>query len=257
MNIIVTLAGKSERFKKAGIKKPKFFLPLEKSTVIEKVLDCYNDQDNFHLVVTKSQINKFSNLKNYLNGLKKNIYLNIIQDHDNGPAFTACKAKSCRLKDNIIVSYCDFLINWDYKKFKRDIFGYDFGITSFRGFHPSSFSGTLYCYLKVKNNFIKALREKKSFTSQPFNEYASVGSYFFKNFSLMEYYSFKALHSKQLRNKFGEIYMSLPFLFILDEKLPILNFEVKNFISLGTPKDYLEDTNWYNFFKQDKLSKNL
>ena len=40
------------------------------------------------------------------------------------------------------------------EKFKREIYGYDGAIVSFKGFHPSSFTGTLYCYLKVKNKQI-------------------------------------------------------------------------------------------------------
>ena len=66
--------------------------------------------------------------------------------------FFSVQAKTCEKKD-VIISYCDFLLDWDYKKFKREIFEYDYGITSFKGFHPSSFS-ELYCYLKVKNNLV-------------------------------------------------------------------------------------------------------
>ncbi len=248
MNIIITLAGKSKRFKEKGIKKPKFFLPLSKKFVLEKILETYDDQDNFHLVFSKSQLKKNPEIINYVKKIKKNIYINSVDDHDHGPAFTALNAKSCKYKKDIIVSYCDFLINWDYRKFKREIFGYEYAITSFRGFHPSSFSGTLYCYLKVNNNEIKNLSEKKSFTNNPHNEFASAGSYYFKNYEIMEKYSSKALNSKFFKRKFKETYMSLPFFFIIKERKPILNFEVKNFISLGTPKDYFEFLSWHNFF---------
>jgi hypothetical protein len=88
------------------------------------------------------------------------LYLSIIKD----PLILPFKLKVAILKKDIIVSYCDFLMEWNYKKFKREIINYDFGIVSFKGFHPSSFSGTLYCYLKVLNNEIINLREKKSFT---------------------------------------------------------------------------------------------
>ena len=59
MNIIVTMAGKSKRFKKAGIKQPKFLLPLSgDSTAISEVLNTYDDNDNFHLVITDQQAKK-------------------------------------------------------------------------------------------------------------------------------------------------------------------------------------------------------
>lgn len=257
MNIIITCAGKSKRFLKQGIKTPKFLLPLNNTTVISKILDQYDDNDNFHLVISERQSQQSPNLKNYLKELKKNIYVNIIKDHDKGPCFSAIQAKSCFLRNDIIISYCDFLIDWDYKKFKRDIFEYDCAITSFKGFHPSSFSGTLYCYLKVKKNEVVDIREKKSFTKTPSQEFASAGSYYFKSFDFFKEYSNKALKSKKFLKEFKEIYASLPFLFFLKEKKNILNFEVDRFISLGTPKDYEEYINWQNFFKIQNISSNL
>ena len=50
MDVIITLAGKSLRFKNHGYKLPKFLLPIGKSTVIEQVLNLFDDQDNFHFL---------------------------------------------------------------------------------------------------------------------------------------------------------------------------------------------------------------
>ena len=255
MNIIITCAGKSNRFKR-GYKYPKFLLPLGNSTVILNILDSYDDNDNFHLVLTNKQLSQISNLKSYLKNLK-NIYLNIIKEHNLGPSYSAIQAKTCNSKKILLFSYRDFLIDWDYKKFKRQIFEYDYGITSFKGFHPSSFSGTLYCYLKVKNNHIVNLKEKKSFTKKPSNEFASAGFCFFKNFDLFNEYAKKALNSKKFKKEYGEIYTSLPYTFLIEEKKKILNFEVSKFVSLGTPKDYHEYLNWQNFFQLKTHSKNL
>lgn len=257
MNIVITCAGKSNRFKKEGINTPKFLLPLGNRTVISNILDTYDDNDNFHLVLTNKQLAQNPSLKSYLKNLKRNIYLNIIKEHNLGPTYSAIQAKTCNSKKDIIISYCDFLIDWDYKKFKRQIYEYDYGITSFKGFHPSSFSGTLYCYLKVKNNHVVNLREKKSFTKKPSEEFASAGSYFFKNFDLFKEYAKKAINSKKFKKEYGEIYTSLPYTFLIKEKKVILNFEVNKFISLGTPKDYHEYLNWRNFFQLKTNSKNL
>ena len=101
------------------------------------------------------------------------------------------------------------------------------------------------------------MREKKSFTNEPDKEYASVGTYYFKNFELLKEYCSKALNSKKLLKRYKEIYVSLPYLFLIEEKKNILNFEVDKFISLGTPKDYNEYLNWENFFKVTNNSKDL
>jgi NDP-sugar pyrophosphorylase family protein len=258
MNIIVTMAGKSNRFVKSKIYLPKFLLPLgKKETIISEILNNYDDNDNFHLVLTNKQVEKYTFLKRYLKSLKKNIYLNIIPEHNKGPAYSAIHAKSCEGKKDIIVTYCDFLMDWNYKKFKQYITHYDFGIVSFRGFHPSSFSGTLYCYLKVLNNEIINLREKKSFTKKPFLEFASTGAYYFNNFENLKSYASKVFKSKSFKSNFKEIYVSLLYLPMIKEKQKIFNFEVNNFISLGTPKDYNQFINWKEFFNYKKLSKFL
>ena len=111
--------------------------------------------------------------------------------------------------------------------------------------------------MKVKQNEIINLKEKKSFTNKPSEEFASAGSYYFKNFDLFQEYSLRALNSKKLKKKYNEIYASLPYLFLIKDKKRILNFEVENFISLGTPKDYYEFLDWQKFFQVKAYSKDL
>ena len=149
----------------------------------------------------------------------------------------------------MIVTYCDFLVNWDYTKFKRICKGYDSSIITFKNFHPSSFSGTLYCYLKTQNELIKKISEKKSFTKKPYLETAATGIHYFSSNKLFREYSQKTLDSKILKKRYKELYMSLPYIFLIKDKKTILNFEVKNFISLGTPKDYEEFISWREYFK--------
>ena len=251
MNVLITLAGQSKRFYNAGYKKPKFLLPIGSSTVISEVVKKFDDNDTFHFVLTEEQITENHNLKDYIKNLRKNIHLNIIKSHNLGPVYSALQAKSIRDDSSIIISYCDFLIDWDYKKFKREIYGYDGAIVSFKGFHPSSFTGTLYCYLKIKNKLITELREKKSFTTKPSNEFASTGIYYFKNFGIFKKNGYRALEDKKMVKKYKEIYVSLPYTYLLNEKTNILNFEVERFVSLGTPKDYEEFVHWLNFFKKN------
>ena len=251
MNVLITLAGQSKRFYNAGYKKPKFLLPIGNSTVISEVVKKFDDNDTFHFVLTEEQVTENHNLKDYIKNLRKNIHLNIIKSHNLGPVYSALQAKSIRDDSSIIISYCDFLIDWDYKKFKREIYGYDGAIVSFKGFHPSSFTGTLYCYLKIKNELVTELREKKPFTTKPSDEFASTGIYYFKNFGIFKKNGYRTLKDKKMIKKYKEIYVSLPYIYLLSEKANILNFEVDRFVSLGTPKDYEEFIHWLNFFKKN------
>ena len=94
----------------------------------------------------------------------------------------------------------------------------------FRGFHPSSFSGTLYAYIKAtKNkNFLK-IKEKESFTNKPQQEYASCGIYYFKSLELYKYFANKLLSDTK-----GEAYVSLIYNYMKNEKLKINIYEVEN-----------------------------
>jgi len=251
MDVLITLAGKSKRFYNAGYKKPKFLLPILNSTIISEIVKKFDDSDKFHFVLTREQVKKNKSLVNYLKKLTKNTFINIIDSHDLGPVHSALQVKSIKDNSPVILSYCDFLINWDYKKFKREIYGHDGAIVSFKGFHPSSFSGTLYCYLKVKGNFITDLREKKSFTKKPHEEYASAGVYYFKDFSFFKQHGLKALKNKKFIKKYKEIYASLPYTYLVGNNSKILNFVAEHFVSLGTPKDYEEFKYWLNFFKNN------
>ena len=251
MNVLITLAGQSKRFYNAGYKKPKFLLPIGNSTGISEIVKKFDDNDTFHFVLTEEQIAENDNLISYINNLGKNIHINVIKSHNLGPVYSAIQVKSIKNESSIIISYCDFLIDWDYKKFKREIYGYDGAIVSFKGFHPSSFTGTLYCYLKIKNKLVTELREKKSFTKKPSEEFASTGIYYFNNFGIFKKNGYRALEDKRMVKKYKEIYVSLPYTYLLNEKTNILNFEVERFVSLGTPKDYEEFIHWLNFFKKN------
>lgn len=248
MDVIITLAGKSIRFKNQGYKLPKFLLPIGKSLVIEQVLNLFDDKDNFHLIVNKKQLKENKNLKYHLSKLKKNVSVYEIDEHDKGPIFSVLQVKNLICKKDIIVSYCDFLVSWNYKKFIRLSQGYDASILSFRKFHPSSFTGTLYCYLKTSKELVTSLREKKSFTNTPSEEFASAGIYYFKSLDQFKYYSQKVLNSKKISKLYKEYYVSLPYLYLLKENKKILNFEAENFISLGTPRDYEKFISWKNYF---------
>ena len=70
MNVLITLAGKSKRFYTAGYKKPKFLLPIGNSTVISEMIKKFDDNDNFHFVLTKQQVNENNGIINYLKRLK-------------------------------------------------------------------------------------------------------------------------------------------------------------------------------------------
>ena len=92
MNVLITCAGKSERFKKKGIQTPKFLLSLNETTIISKILETYDDNDNFHLVITHSQLKK-----------NKNLDIKIIENIDYYKLNETIKNNLYSLNDKIII----------------------------------------------------------------------------------------------------------------------------------------------------------
>ena len=140
--------GKSLRFKSQGYKKDKFLLKIgQNEKVINKVLEMYNFNDHFHFIISNTQ-SKIPTLKSYLQNLTKKNTVHVIEDHNKGPAFSVSKISDINFNEPAIITYCDFFVDWDYKRFLRNLYEYDGSIPVFKGFHPSSYSGTLYAYVK-------------------------------------------------------------------------------------------------------------
>jgi|TARA_B100001964_G_scaffold232953_1_gene289525 dTDP-glucose pyrophosphorylase len=249
LNIIITLAGKSSRFFIEGYKKDKFLLYLDKDNVVlNKTVNMFSNEDIFHFIINKKQARKNKNLENFLKNITRKNFIHIIDEHDKGPAFSAINATNIDENEPIIISYCDFFVNWNYKKFIRATYNYDGLIPAFRGFHPSSYTGTLYAYLKInKNKELLGVREKKSYTKNPVNEFASCGIYYFKSFKLYKKYT-----GKLLKKTKKESYISLVYNDMIKDDLKTGIFEVDNFICLGTPKDYRNYLHWSKYFKVNK-----
>ena len=83
MNVIITLAGESKRFIKAGFKDDKFLLKVGDQTILEKVVNMFDaNNDNFFFIISniqnKNLIEKIINnlvKKKKIIVVKKNIVL--------------------------------------------------------------------------------------------------------------------------------------------------------------------------------------
>lgn len=257
MNIIITLAGKSKRFLEAGYSTPKFLLEIGGKTILEHIPDMFSKNDMFYFVFNKNQIRDFPEIKTIIKKSVPNYEIIEIKTHDHGPVFSAIHIKSIDKNQPVIVSYCDFLVSWDYLDFLSKTADYDMAIPSFIGLHPSSFGVTKYAYSKLnsKNELIE-LREKESFTNNRINEYANAGIYYFKSYNL-----FQSLGRELLANKpegLDEAYVSLISNLVVSNKGKVLITVVSKFICLGTPFDYEMYKFWESFFtKKEFISNSL
>ena len=151
------------------------------------------------------------------------------------------------LNDQTIITYCDFLVDWNFEDFKRFCFGKEIVIPYFIGFHPASEGGTTYDYLKLnKKNLVMNIGVKKNFTKNKKNEPGVVGSYYFNEINHLK----KVLEEIRFDKK--EIYLSHLIILMIKNKINVYPYKVNKFLCLGTPKDYYQYKNFDNYFHRKK-----
>ena len=251
MKILILMAGRGKRFN--NFLSPKPLIELDGKPMIEHVVDYFPRNSEFIFVCNETHL-KTTNIKNILKRIAPNCrIIGIADEMLKGPAYSSFAAFEF-IGDNeeVIVNYCDFIQEWDYNDFYNTInkekpHG---AIISFRGFHPSSLGDTYYAYMKVnEDGYVTALKEKESFSEDRTQDYGSTGTYYFATGELFKKYV-KKLVSSPTNAVNGEFYMSLPYLFMIDDGLRKLNYEAKKFICLGTPRDYELYKFWSEFFLQ-------
>ena len=252
INVIIPMAGHSLRFHKAGYLGPKALLPVGEYKMIEHVVNMFDPMFcQYYIIINHDQLEANSNLIIDLEKLALNVEIVVIESHKIGPVYSVLKVKNINEKDEVIVSYCDFFVEWDYLAFLRQAQGSDGCVVSFKGFHPASFGSTLYAYMRVKGGKMQELREKQSFTNNRSEEHASAGIYYFKNFKIFKKYGEKCLLKKN--KPLPEAYVSLLYNDMVEDHLSIVVHKVDKFICLGTPNDYEQYQFWWKFFtKEDK-----
>jgi dTDP-glucose pyrophosphorylase len=253
MNIIIPMAGNSSRFYDAGYNQPKALLTVGNRKMIEHVINMFDPNIcRYHIVINSEQLEDYPDLINYLKKLATSVEVVVIEKHDLGPVYSALQVKGIEDSEEMIVSYCDFIVHWNYPLFLRHVYGKDGCIVSFKGFHPASFGNTYYAYMKVEDNQMIELREKKSFTNKRSEEHASAGIYYFKNYSVFNKYSKKLL--KQENTILPEAYVSLLFNDMVADDLSVVVHEANKFICLGTPSDYEQYQFWWEYCTVEQKS---
>lgn len=252
MDVIIPLAGHSRRFKAAGYLGPKALLMAGKKTILEHVVSMFDGHDCvFHFIINEYQKYEVPNICEYLKEITPRSTVTVINPHEVGPVFTALAAPLASEDKPIVISYCDFTVEWDFQKFLNSAQEYDGAIAAFKGFHPASFGTTYFAYMKVsETSELQELREKESFTDDRVAEPASAGIYYFKNFSIFKKYGNLLLSKNTL--ELPEAYVSLLFNEMIKDGLRVSVPYVRKFICLGTPEDLHQYNYWHAYFNHKK-----
>ena len=246
MHVLIPMAGHSRRFKTAGYEGPKALLPVGEAPMIQRVVDMFAPSDHFHFIVNEEQVRESPRLIEQLRATAARTSVTVIPAHEHGPAYSARQVSGIEDDAEIIISYCDFMVQWDYGRFLRHVHGFDGAVASFRGFHPASFGDTYYAYMRTDGDRMLELREKQSFTDDRTREHASVGLYYFRSWDLFRRYADRLLDRGT--RPLPEAYVSLLYNDMVRDRLDVTVYEVDRFVCLGTPSDYEQYLFWWRYF---------
>jgi len=251
MQIIIPMSGFGERFRAAGYAVPKPLIEVDGKTIIQHVVEMFSVEDSFVFICNEEHLAEpLYRMKEILNSICKNGRIVPIPPHKLGPVYAVMHAiDSIDLDQQTIVNYCDFTCYWDYSHFKN--FAKDTNvdgiIPSYKGFHPHTLWSNYYAYVKEQNGYVIDIQEKQPFTENPRQEFASSGTYYFKNGALMEKYFQRCIDEQLLVS--DEYYVSMVYKPMLEDHLKINVYELQHFMQWGVPSDLKEYKYWSNIFR--------
>lgn len=251
MQILIPMTGHGSRFVAEGYRRLKPFIKIHNTPMVEWVIKMFpGDHKNITFICREEHLRKNKYISKELKRIapESNIF-SVKNWKKRGPVSDVLRASEIIQDDKpVLVSYCDFFADWEYKKFLNYIKTHDpdGAIPCYTGFHPHLiYANNIYatCEVNSKNRLIK-IREKFQLNDDKFMDLQSPGLYYFKSGILLKKYC-KKLMKKKNTSINGEYYMSLPFNEMVSDNCKIMCPPlVKHFCQWGTPRDLEE----YNFW---------
>ena len=241
MKVIIPASGTGERFKSAGYKDTKPLINvLENKKIIDYVIDIFDAKDEFFFIIGPETFNEMSS---YISTLDINARFFLYEGDKLGPVgaisgvYTELE-KYISPTDEVIISYCDFGMEWDYSDFKDFLSkeSPDAAIPCYTGFHPhlEPIENVYAACMTLDDGTVYEVKEKHH-SNNKFEELWSPGVYYFKEFSTMRLSFDRMISSKDLLS--GEYYVSNAYNHIPELKTKAY-VGVSKFYQFGTPEDF-------------------
>jgi NDP-sugar pyrophosphorylase family protein len=248
VQLLIPMSGQGKRFQNAGYKEPKASIEVNGKAVISRLLDNFPESWPTTFVLAENHRNtKLPSLLQKKRPTSRQIFIPV---HEKGPGHAILAALD-QLEQNspVFVSYCDYAMIWDPKKFESIInSNCDAAVIAYRGFHAHYLRSRLYAYMKVSGDRVTEIKEKAHFTDNNENEYASSGGYFFRSAKILrEALEYQIEKEMTLQ---GELYTSLSIAALLKKNpnAEVKIFEIETFYQFGTPEDLEDCAYWENTF---------
>ena len=244
------MSGQSSRFTKAGYETPKHLIEIDGKKVIEHIIDLYPKDSEFVFIINDKHKEE-TDVVDVLNKAAPDSVIVTIPSHKKGPVHSVLQAtKYIDDYEPVIVNYCDFSMHWDYEDFEEFVTQTecDGCVVCYTGFHPHMLGSDNYAFCKTdEKNKILEIREKQPFTADKMSEFASTGTYYFREGSYIKKY-FQQLIDDDI-NINGEYYVSLVHNLLIDDDLLNSVYEIPVMLQWGTPLDMNMYLQWSDYYK--------
>jgi NDP-sugar pyrophosphorylase family protein len=252
MQIIIPMSGVGQRFIDAGYKEPKPLIEVDGKPIIEHVINLFPNETDVKFICNDYHLEN-TNMSNILKSICPNCKIFEVPVINREGPVQAVSLIYDHIDDEkeVIVSYCDYGTYWNYDKFLDDTRNRnaDGAVVCYRGFHPHMLGTDNYAFLKETekdSRWMSAIQEKQPFTNDKMSEYASNGTYYFKNGKIMKKY-FSELMLRKLKVK-NEYYVSVVYNLMVEDNLNVSIFEIDNMLQWGTPYDLDIYNSWSYYF---------
>ncbi len=252
MQIVIPMSGFGERFRRAGYTVPKPLIPVDGKPIIAHVIDMFPGETDFVFICNEDHLSTPEyQMAQTLRKYAPEGRIIAIPPHKLGPVAAVLQAKEAIDPDEpIVVNYCDFTCYWDYDDFKLFVEETDCDgcVPAYRGFHPHSLGSTFYAYVRHEGLWMTDIQEKKPFTDNPMDEFASSGTYYFKSGRLC-IDTFEEQVDRNLDTN-GEYYASMAYKVLMDKQQRSAVYDLQHFMQWGTPADLEQYLNWSKVFRR-------
>lgn len=248
MQIVIPMSGAGSRFARRGYPLPKPLISVDGIPMIEHVVRMFPGESDFLFVCSRVHLEE-TPLRSVLHRIAPAGRVVAIEPHKRGPVHAVLQAAAhIQNREPVILNYCDFAVSWDYPDFRARVqqVGCAGALTVYKGFHPHSLGPNLYAYCRSRGPWLEEIGEKRCFTDNRLEEYASSGTYYFQSGELMKRCFEQAIASDLQTN--GEFYASMPFNLLVQRGLPVYLYELEQFLQWGTPEDLEEYQSWSDYF---------
>lgn len=252
MQIVIPMSGFGERFRRAGYQVPKPLIEIEGKSIIAHVVDMFPEETDFIFICNEEHLaHPDYQMRELIQKICPTGRVVGIPSHRLGPVHAINQIQALIDNDKpVIVNYCDFTCYWNWSHFKSFVERTQCAgaLPAYKGFHPHSLGTTNYAYIREAEGWAFDIQEKKPFTENRMNEFASSGTYYFSSGKLMKR-AFQYLFD-QAMTLGGEYYVSLAYKALFAEEVPVAVYPLQHFMQWGTPEDVNEYNQWSMCFKK-------